>query len=87
MIPKVGKVYMLDLGYEGKFRLIVIMQREDAQAPRALSLFVPPNQRVARQPLRSHNASSPLAQVAILRECASHRHCGTSRVDEPAWAL
>jgi mRNA interferase MazF len=41
MIPKVGEVYMLDLGYEGKFRPIVIMSREDAQAPRALSLFVP----------------------------------------------
>ena len=32
---------MLDLGYEGKFRPIVIMSREDGQAPRALSLFVP----------------------------------------------
>ena len=41
MISKVGEVYMLDLGYEGKFRPIVIMSREDAQAPRALSLFVP----------------------------------------------
>lgn len=41
MIPKVGEVYMLDLGCEGKFRPIVIMSREDAQAPRALSLFVP----------------------------------------------
>jgi mRNA interferase MazF len=41
MIPKVGEVYMLDLGYEGKFRPIVIMSREDAQARRALSLFVP----------------------------------------------
>ena len=41
MIPKVGEVYMLDLGYEGKTRPVVIMSREDAQAPRALSLFVP----------------------------------------------
>jgi len=32
---------MLDLGYEGKVRPIVIMSREDPQAPRALSLFVP----------------------------------------------
>ena len=32
---------MLDLGYQGKVRPIVIMSREDAQAPRALSLFVP----------------------------------------------
>ena len=41
MTPKVGEVYMLDLGYEGKVRPIVIMSREDPQAPRALSLFVP----------------------------------------------
>ena len=41
MTPKVGEVYMLDLGYEGKVRPIVIMSREDPQAPRAMSLFVP----------------------------------------------
>lgn len=41
MTPKVGEVYFLDLGYEGKIRPIVIMSREDAQSPRALSLFVP----------------------------------------------
>jgi mRNA interferase MazF len=41
MTPKVGEVYMLDLGYQGKVRPIVIMSREDSQAPRALSLFVP----------------------------------------------
>ena len=32
---------MLDLGYQGKVRPIVIMSREDPQAPRALSLYVP----------------------------------------------
>ncbi len=41
MIPKVGEVYMLDLGYEGKVRPVVIMSREDAKAPRAIALFVP----------------------------------------------
>ena len=41
MTPKVGEVYMLDLGYQGKVRPVVIMSREDPQAPRALSLFVP----------------------------------------------
>jgi mRNA interferase MazF len=41
MTPKVGEIYMLDLGYEGKVRPIVIMSREDPVAPRALSLFVP----------------------------------------------
>lgn len=32
---------MLDPGYEGKVRPVVIMSREDPQAPRTLSLFVP----------------------------------------------
>ena len=41
MTPKVGEVYMLDLGFHGKVRPVVIMSREDSQAPRALSLFVP----------------------------------------------
>lgn len=34
-------VYLLDLGYEGKVRPVVIMSREDSSAPRALALFVP----------------------------------------------
>ena len=41
MIPKAGEVYMLDLGFQGKVRPVVIMSREDLHAPRALSLFVP----------------------------------------------
>ncbi len=32
---------MLDLGYQGKVRPVVIVSREDPQAPRALSVFVP----------------------------------------------
>ncbi len=41
MIPKVGEVFRLDLGYQGKVRPVVIMSREDANAPQALSVFVP----------------------------------------------
>ncbi len=41
MTPKVGEVYLLDLGFQGKVRPIMIMSREDRNAPRALSLFVP----------------------------------------------
>lgn len=41
MTPKVGEVYMLDLGYEGKVRPVVIMSREDTNAPRAIALYVP----------------------------------------------
>jgi mRNA-degrading endonuclease toxin of MazEF toxin-antitoxin module len=41
MMPKVGDVFMLDLGLQGKTRPVVIVSREDNDAPRALSVFVP----------------------------------------------
>ena len=41
MTPKVGDVFMLDLGIQGKVRPVVILSREDPQAPRALAVFVP----------------------------------------------
>ena len=40
-MPKVGDVFMLDLGFQGKTRPVVIVSREDPSAPRALSVFVP----------------------------------------------
>jgi mRNA-degrading endonuclease toxin of MazEF toxin-antitoxin module len=41
MMPKAGDVFMLDLGFQGKTRPVVIVSREDHNAPRALSVFVP----------------------------------------------
>jgi mRNA interferase MazF len=41
MTPKVGEVYILDLGLKGKVRPVVVVSREDANAPRALSVVVP----------------------------------------------
>jgi mRNA interferase MazF len=41
MTPKVGEVYVVDLGYKGKVRPVVVMSREDSDAPRALALCVP----------------------------------------------
>ena len=41
MTPKVGEVYIVDLGLEGKVRPVVVVSREDADAPRALSIVVP----------------------------------------------
>jgi mRNA interferase MazF len=41
MTPKVGEVYIVDLGMEGKVRPVVVVSREDADAPRALSVVVP----------------------------------------------
>ncbi len=39
--PKIGDVFIVDLGLAGKVRPVVIMSREDEQAPRALAIAVP----------------------------------------------
>jgi mRNA interferase MazF len=41
MTPKVGEVFIVDLGIEGKVRPVVVISREDPDAPRALSVVVP----------------------------------------------
>jgi mRNA interferase MazF len=41
MTPKPGEVYLVDLGMAGKVRPVVIVTREDATAPRAISVTVP----------------------------------------------
>jgi mRNA interferase MazF len=41
MTPKIGEVFVVDLGYEGKVRPVVVMSREDSDAPRALAICVP----------------------------------------------
>jgi mRNA interferase MazF len=41
MTPKPGEVCLVDLGMAGKLRPVVIVTREDANAPRALSVIVP----------------------------------------------
>ena len=40
-MPKPGEVYLVDLGMAGKVRPVVIVSREDTNAPRALSITVP----------------------------------------------
>lgn len=41
MTIKPGQVYRVDLGIGGKARMMVVVSREDNDAPRALSLCVP----------------------------------------------
>ena len=41
MTTKPGQVYKVDLGIKGKVRPMVVVSREDADAPRALALCVP----------------------------------------------
>jgi len=40
-MTKLGEVYRVDLGMGGKVRMMIVVSREDADAPRALSLCVP----------------------------------------------
>jgi mRNA interferase MazF len=41
MTTKPGEVYRVDLGMGGKVRMMLVVSREDREAPRALSLCVP----------------------------------------------
>ncbi len=41
MTTKPGEVYRVDLGIGGKVRLMVVISREDPNAPRALSVCAP----------------------------------------------
>jgi mRNA interferase MazF len=41
MTPKIGDVFIVDLGFDGKVRPVVVVSREDPDAPRALSVVVP----------------------------------------------
>ncbi len=41
MTTKPGDVYRVDLGMGGKVRMMLVVSREDSDAPRALSLCVP----------------------------------------------
>jgi mRNA interferase MazF len=41
MTPNPGEVYLVDMGYQGKVRPIVIVSRADPEASRALCIAVP----------------------------------------------
>ncbi len=41
MTTKPGEIYKVDLGATGKLRMMLVVSREDDDAPRALSLCVP----------------------------------------------
>jgi mRNA-degrading endonuclease toxin of MazEF toxin-antitoxin module len=41
ILPKPGEVYWVDLGAAGKFRPMMVVSREDADAARALAVCVP----------------------------------------------
>ncbi len=51
MTPKVGEVYMLDLGYQGKVRPIVIMSRERSSSTTGFVALCSINQAIPQQPV------------------------------------
>jgi mRNA interferase MazF len=63
MAAKSGEVWLADLGLAAKTRPVVILSREDADAPRVLVTYVP---------LTTQNRGSPyeldLSHLRILRE-------------------
>jgi mRNA interferase MazF len=63
MNPKPGEVWLADLGLSAKTRPVVVLSRDDPQAPRALVIYVP---------LTTQNRGSPyevnLGQLAFLKE-------------------
>ena len=50
MSPKPGEVWLADLGLAAKTRPVVILSRDDPQAPRALVTYIP----LTTQDRRSH---------------------------------
>lgn len=63
MVAKPGEVWLADLGLAAKTRPVVILSREDPNAPRALVTYVP---------LTTQNRGSPyeidLGELRFLRE-------------------
>jgi mRNA interferase MazF len=59
MTPKPGEVYLVDLGMAGKVRPVVIVTREDTDAPRAISVTVP---------LTTQNRGTQMPRVPWLKQ-------------------
>ena len=49
MTPKTGDVFIVDLGFDGKVRPVVVVSREDPDAPRALSVVRSEERRVGKE--------------------------------------
>lgn len=63
MRTKPGEVYMVDLGIGGKVRPMMVVSREDPDAPRALAICVP-----VTTSYRGSQYESALPRVPFLRE-------------------
>ncbi len=66
MDPRPGEVWLADLGLAAKTRPVVIVSRQDAEAPRALVLYVP----LTTQP-RGSPYEAALPSLGFLREIST----------------
>jgi mRNA interferase MazF len=63
MTTKPGEVYRIDLGIGGKVRLMLVVSREDPDAPRALAICVP-----ITTAYKESSYEVPLPKVPFLRK-------------------
>lgn len=63
MSPKPGEVWLADLGLAAKTRPVVILSRDDPQAPRALVIYIPLTTQNRRSRYEIH-----LGNVRFLKE-------------------
>ena len=63
MTTKPGEVYRVDLGIGGKVRMMLVVSREDSEAPRGLCLCVPVTSAYRGSPYEVELPSRPFLRV------------------------
>ena len=63
MTTKPGEIYKVDLGGSGKVRMMLVVSREDDDAPRALSLCVPVTSAYRESPYEVELPSRPFFRM------------------------
>ena len=63
MTTKPGEVYRVNLGVGGKVRMMLVVSREDSEAPRALCLCVPVTSAYRGSPYEVELPSRPFLRV------------------------
>jgi len=81
MTPKTGDVFIVDLGFDGKVRPVVVVSREDPDAPRALSVVVPLTSQFRGSRYEVKMPRVPWLNLQSFANVQAHRLGRTSRTD------
>ena len=73
MSPPAGEVWLADLGLTAKTRPVVILSREDANAPRDLAIYVPLTTQYRGSRYEVAPAKAEFSARRKYGECARHR--------------